>query len=841
MPSLPADCLSIIFMHFYNDLTTLYYCLLVNTSWCATAIPILWSNPWKYHHELLSNGCLSNDHKRSTHVEYQSLLLLKTLSACFSAESKQFLLNYGIRIDLDPPLFNYAKYCRSLDTYDIDYMLRKAQRNHLCFYTEDTRDFLGVEVYRLFFHQSSKIARLTISHQLPRIYSQIWFFPDTLSCFATLKELSCYEPYTIDLNLLKYIAGASSNIRKLSLDSKLYIHYDEGLIDLIQNQNNLNSLSINNISYGLWLRIANVFTSGNATSLTHLYLKSFDTCFPVLGISELRNLRSLIITCHEVDWSGIANACFPFLEILEFGRYFPSLTILASIISRTNKLLKRIYLSNYLCADPENSGMLFHAIIDFCPNLRYLSIPFNSISDETLEDIRHLLDSCHYLEGFSLRAQYSVRESMEYDKRLLEGDILFNLFIDHAPNTLCNIKFDYSEDEYETTLTFSYAAIKSFLMNWEKQKRIKLGLFIVIEDFNMHTHELHTIEDMLYEYRVKGVLETCKLIPKSPLIFSVRAEDWQRHSKNDTIGFIGLGQMGFRMANNLYTKSNFSLVIHDINKSSIEKFTSLHSTTISQKPIYHAKSPAEVARKASVIITMLPSSPHVKDVYLGKDGLIEGLDNQSFFIDSSTIDQSVSKDVAQKVIDKGARQIDAPVSGGVVGAEAATLTFMVGASTEADFLKSKPYLTYMGKNIVHCGGLGTGQIAKICNNMLLAISMIGVSEAMNLGIKLGIDPKLLADILNTSSGRCWSSDTYNPCPGIMPNVPSSKDYEGGFGNTLIAKDLRLAVNAANDVQATIILGAITQQIYNALSKSPDYEKKDFSSIYKWLNERSGNK
>ncbi|CAG8745729.1 13809_t:CDS:2, partial [Racocetra persica] len=287
---------------------------------------------------------------------------------------------------------------------------------------------------------------------------------------------------------------------------------------------------------------------------------------------------------------------------------------------------------------------------------------------------------------------------------------------------------------------------------------------------------------------------------------------------------------GFQMANNLYTKSNFPLVIYDINQSSLEKFTSLHSATISKKPIYHAKSPADVARKASVVITMLPSSPHVKDVYLGKDGLVEGLDDQNFFIDSSTIDQSVSKDVARQIIDKG-----------VVGAEAATLTFMVGASTETDFLRSKPYLTYMGKNIVHCGGLGTGQIAKICNNMLLAISMIGVSETMNLGIQLGMNPQLLANILNTSSGRCWSSDTYNPCPGIMPNVPSNNDYEGGFANTLMAKDMGLAVNAAKDVQATIFLGTVAQQIYNALSKSPGYEKKDFGSIYKWLNERSGNK
>ncbi|CAG8469751.1 1494_t:CDS:2 [Diversispora eburnea] len=280
---------------------------------------------------------------------------------------------------------------------------------------------------------------------------------------------------------------------------------------------------------------------------------------------------------------------------------------------------------------------------------------------------------------------------------------------------------------------------------------------------------------------------------------------------------------------------NSSFVLYDINKAALEKFISIQSKSLSQKPIHLAKSPVEVAEKASTVITMLPDSPFVQEVYLGKDGLINGLDNSSFFIDSSTIDQSVSKDVANQIINKGARQIDAPVSGGVVGAEAATLTFMVGAASEDDFIKAKSYLSHMGKNIVHCGNLGSGQIAKICNNMLLAISMIGLSETMNLGIKLGLEPKLLSEILNSSSGQCWSSEKYNPCPGVMSNVPSSRNYEGGFGNKLMAKDLRLAINAANLTQATVILASVTQQIYNFLSKSPDYESKDFSSIYKWLD------
>ncbi|CAI2177017.1 3836_t:CDS:2 [Funneliformis geosporum] len=291
------------------------------------------------------------------------------------------------------------------------------------------------------------------------------------------------------------------------------------------------------------------------------------------------------------------------------------------------------------------------------------------------------------------------------------------------------------------------------------------------------------------------------------------------------------------MANNIYKKSNSPLIIYDINKIALEKFTFLHETTLSDRLIIHAQTPIEVARRSSTIITMLPSSPHVKKVYLEtKDSLIHGIDENSFLIDSSTIDQNVSKEVSKKIIEKGARAVDAPVSGGIVGAEAANLSFMVGASTLEDFNRAKPYLSHMGKNIIHCGGLGAGQIAKICNNMLLAITMIGVAETMNLGVKLGIDPKLLANILNTSSGRCWSSDTYNPCPGVLPNVPSSKNYEGGFNNSLMAKDMKLAVNAANDAKVSVILGAIAQQLYSLLSNTAGYEKKDFSSIYRWLND-----
>jgi 3-hydroxyisobutyrate dehydrogenase len=174
---------------------------------------------------------------------------------------------------------------------------------------------------------------------------------------------------------------------------------------------------------------------------------------------------------------------------------------------------------------------------------------------------------------------------------------------------------------------------------------------------------------------------------------------------------------------------------------------------------------------------------------------------------------------------------------GTLGAEAGTLTFMVGSPDASIFQTVKDtLLTHMGKNIVHCGTVGNGQVAKICNNMLLGISMVAASETMNLGVKLGMDPKLLAGIINTSSGRCWSTDTYNPCPGVLPNVPSSRDYEGGFGTSLMAKDLGLAVSAAQEVKASVLLGALAGQVYTQVSGTEGFEKKDFSSVYKWLNQ-----
>jgi len=161
---------------------------------------------------------------------------------------------------------------------------------------------------------------------------------------------------------------------------------------------------------------------------------------------------------------------------------------------------------------------------------------------------------------------------------------------------------------------------------------------------------------------------------------------------------------------------------------------------------------------------------------------------------------------------------------------------MVGGP-QATFDRAKPILEKMGKNIVHCGDAGTGQVAKLCNNMLLAIGMIGTAEAMNLGKRLGMDPKLLANIINTSTGRCWSSDTYNPCPAVMSNVPASRGYTGGFGTSLMAKDLGLAVSAASDTKSSVFLGSLAYQIYSQMSASgTGLDQKDFSVVYQWLND-----
>ncbi|EFN83706.1 3-hydroxyisobutyrate dehydrogenase, mitochondrial, partial [Harpegnathos saltator] len=293
------------------------------------------------------------------------------------------------------------------------------------------------------------------------------------------------------------------------------------------------------------------------------------------------------------------------------------------------------------------------------------------------------------------------------------------------------------------------------------------------------------------------------------------------------IGFVGLGNMGCHMARNLLTKG-YKLSVYDVNKSAI--------TGLVEKGASDASSAAEVSKEVEVIVSMLPSNQHVLDVYTGEHGVLSAAKENTLLIDSSTVDPSISQSVATEAQRRNLRFIDSPVSGGVNAAKNGTLTFMVGG-TKTDFDAAKPVLEAMGSRIVHCGDVGMGQAAKLCNNMLLAISMIGTAETFNLGQKLGLDAKLLADIINSSSGRCWSSDLYNPVPGILPDVPSSKNYEGGFGTTLMAKDLGLAQSAATRTQTPIPLGSLAHQIYRA-AIAQGFSNKDFSVIYQFLKGKS---
>ncbi len=285
------------------------------------------------------------------------------------------------------------------------------------------------------------------------------------------------------------------------------------------------------------------------------------------------------------------------------------------------------------------------------------------------------------------------------------------------------------------------------------------------------------------------------------------------------IGFVGLGNMGNPMCRNLL-KQGHALKVFDVVPELVRKVADAGATA--------AESAAACAHDVELVITMLPSSPHVRSVYLGESGLVAHAHPGTPLIDCSTIDPLTAREVAAQAKAKGCPMLDAPVSGGVGGAEAGTLTFMVGGEAD-EFEKARPLLQAMGKNIVHCGASGNGQVAKICNNLMLAIEMIATSEGMTLAASLGMDPKVFASIVNTSSGRCWSSDTYNPYPGVLDGVPASRGYSGGFGADLMLKDLTLVTDAARSARQPVMLGALAQQIYQKHSVD-GHGTKDFSSV-----------
>ncbi|TDU28975.1 3-hydroxyisobutyrate dehydrogenase [Panacagrimonas perspica] len=285
------------------------------------------------------------------------------------------------------------------------------------------------------------------------------------------------------------------------------------------------------------------------------------------------------------------------------------------------------------------------------------------------------------------------------------------------------------------------------------------------------------------------------------------------------IAFLGLGNMGAPMAQNLI-KAGHELTVFDLVAASVDKLVKDGAKA--------GRDAADAVRNAEVVVTMLPSSAAVKRLYLGDGGVLAHAAAGALLIDSSTISPDVSREVATAAVAKGFAMIDAPVSGGTAGAAAGTLTFIVGGEAAA-LERARPLLEKMGKNVFHAGASGAGQIAKICNNMLLGIHMLGTCEAINLGTRLGLDPKVLSDVMAKSSGRNWSLELYNPWPGVMENVPASREYKGGFGTDLMLKDLGLSQEASQSAGVATPLGALTRQLYQ-LHSGRGYGALDFSSI-----------
>ncbi|KAF8558489.1 hypothetical protein OG21DRAFT_1504230 [Imleria badia] len=321
----------------------------------------------------------------------------------------------------------------------------------------------------------------------------------------------------------------------------------------------------------------------------------------------------------------------------------------------------------------------------------------------------------------------------------------------------------------------------------------------------------------------------------------------RRVVRSRSTAFIGLGRMGSEMAYNLFSKTlaqsaDSHFIVCDAVPESAVTFRRNFLSQFPGASLDIVQTPEEAVRSSETVITMLPSSPQVKTVYCDQNGIISALksiDTQNtLFIDSTTLDVGVARQVAGDVILTGAQMIDAPVSGGVTGAQAGTLSFLVGG-TEASFLEARPILELMGKRIIHCGSSGAGLGAKICNNLVLGVQQVVVGEAMLLGQKLGLDPAVLAGVINSSTGGCWASSVNNPVPTSLPDKtpPCEKDYEGGFATALMLKDMDLATNIGKANDSALPLGEAARRIYEeTIRRRPDLAKKDFSSVYVYLKE-----
>ena len=290
------------------------------------------------------------------------------------------------------------------------------------------------------------------------------------------------------------------------------------------------------------------------------------------------------------------------------------------------------------------------------------------------------------------------------------------------------------------------------------------------------------------------------------------------------IAFIGLGNMGGGMAANL-AKGGHDVRAFDLSEAAVAK--------AEERGCKRAASAAEAVQGADAVVTMLPAGKHVRDVY--ESSVIGHAPASAILMDCSTIDVGTAREEIGKAQAQGYAMVDAPVSGGIAAAEGGTLTFMVGGSEEA-FGRAREFLEIMGKAVIHAGGPGAGQAAKICNNMLLGASMVATCETFVLAQKLGLDPQTFFDISSQASGQCWSMTSYCPVPGVGPTTPADRDYEGGFAAALMLKDLRLAMEAAQSVDAYTPMGANAEELYTRFAEKLGGSGKDFSGIIKMIDD-----
>jgi 3-hydroxyisobutyrate dehydrogenase len=295
------------------------------------------------------------------------------------------------------------------------------------------------------------------------------------------------------------------------------------------------------------------------------------------------------------------------------------------------------------------------------------------------------------------------------------------------------------------------------------------------------------------------------------------------------IGFIGVGTMGLPMAANL-VKKGFTVTAFDVNPAAVKAATAVGAAS--------AASAAEAVAGADLVITMLPSSPHVESAFTGDGGVLMAARKGTLLVDMSTIDPAVTRRLAAAAAERGLRFVDAPVSGGVPRATDGTLAIMVGGAP-ADFEAARPALAAMGANVIHVGGVGSGEVAKLCNNLIAGVAAVAVSEAFRIAEGFGVDPKVITEVISKSSGNTWVMEHMHPVPGMVARSASTNEYRPGFMTDLMCKDVGLAVDAARGLRIPLFVAPAAQQVYR-LASSHGLGRKDFTSVYTFLKPSAEN-